>query len=277
MLWDTLVYRAVARATAAADAVLLLSEEDRRVVRRMGFAGSKLFVVPNGAEAPPLIARETADAALAKFAVRERAAGEIACMFLANHTPNKGLPVLFEAFASLDIPYLLVVGGEPRRGVDYRGFESSLREGQRVIFTGRLSEAEVVALMRRADLFVFPSLADTLPLAVQEALASGLPVVASDVGGIPRQVDESCGVLVPPGDAPALASAVRRLAADRETLRAMARAAERRFRLLPDWSRCAELAFSAYRAVVESRAPRRIVFDRQVPGAASEPRVEAVP
>lgn len=274
LIWDMLVYRNVARATASADALLLLSDEDRRVVRRMGFTGSDLFVVPNGAEAPPLQSPEMVSAVLDKFALKERAPRAITCMFLGNHTPNKGLSVLFEAFASLDIPYVLIVGGERRRAVDYKGFESALREGQRVLFTGRLLDAEVVALMRGSDVFVFPSLADTLPLAVQEALAAGLPVVASDVGGIRRQIDASCGVLVPPGDAPALASAVRKLAGDRDALRVMAQAAALRFRAFPDWSKCADLALVAYRAVLERRRAQRPAYGRKAPGAASEPALE---
>lgn len=277
LLWDALVYRAVARATASAHALLLLSEEDRRVVRRMGFARSELFIVPNGAEAPPLQSAEVVSAVLDKFAVRTRARSAITCMFLGNHTPNKGLSVLFEAFASLDIPYQLIVGGERRRGVDYQGFESSLREGQRVIFTGRLLDEEVIALMRRSDVFVFPSLADTLPLAVQEALAAGLPVIASDVGGIRRQIDGSCGILVPPGDAAALALAVRKFAGSRDALRAMSRAAEQRFRALPDWAKCAGLTMAAYQAVVQHRGSQQQTVGWKTPEAASEPAVEAVP
>jgi glycosyltransferase involved in cell wall biosynthesis len=274
-LWDRLVYRAVVDTTAAADAVLLLSEEDRRVVRRMGYTGSDLFVVPNGTE-QPRTPRTTATAStLKKFDIQQRAPGQLVCMFLANHTRNKGLPILFEAFASLDIPYLLIVGGDRRTGVDYAGFEASLRKEQRVIFTGSLRDDEVNVLMRRSDLFVFPSLADTLPLAIQEALAVGLPVLASDVGGISRQIDDTCGVLVPPGDAPALASAVRRLSQDRDALDAMSRAAVRRFRQLPTWAECARYTAAAYRIVLERRSRRRRV-GRMAPGAGSEPVVEVV-
>ena len=84
--------------------------------------------------------------------------------------------------------------------------------------TGRLSDAEVGALMRRADLFVFPTLADTLPLVVFEAMAQAVPVLASAVGGIPYQIDPGCGQLVPPNDAAALAAAIERLVQDRARL-----------------------------------------------------------
>lgn len=257
LFWDMLVYRAVVRATASADAVLLLSEQDRPVVRRMGLSAGDTFVVPNGAEPAPLQTVEAVSAVLQKFAVGDRDPEAIVCMFLANHTPNKGLPVLFEAFSSLDIPFLLIVCGERRQNVDYVGFAGSLRERQRVIFTGRLEDGEVMALMRGADAFVFPSLADTLPLVVQEALSVGLPVIASAVGGVPRQIDRSCGILVPPGDPQALADAVRYLAEDRTVIGAMSQAAHRRFREMPSWSKCAGMALTAYRNVLERRGRQR--------------------
>jgi glycosyltransferase involved in cell wall biosynthesis len=96
--------------------------------------------------------------------------------------------------------------------------------------------AVIAAHYRAADVYVHSARTDTFPLAVIEALASGTPVVASAVGGIPEQVEDSrSGYLVPPGDAPALAAAVRRLLLD-DGLRSSlgeegARQAKRRFDL----------------------------------------------
>ena len=67
------------------------------------------------------------------------------------------------------------------------------RPDQQIIVTGRLRDDEVGAALRRSDLFVFPTLADTFPLVVLEAMAHGVPVLASRVGGIPHQLDERCG------------------------------------------------------------------------------------
>ncbi len=89
-------------------------------------------------------------------------------------------------------------------------------------------------LYAEADLFALPTLADCFPLAIQEALAAGLPVVATDVGAIGEAVhDGETGILVPPGDALALSAALTALAQDESRRRAMglrARAtAEQRF------------------------------------------------
>jgi glycosyltransferase involved in cell wall biosynthesis len=113
---------------------------------------------------------------------------------------------------------------------------------------------ELVALYARADMFVFPTLADMLPLAIMEALAAGLPVIATHVGAIPEQVDHGVtGFLIAPGDEQALGNMALRLVRDaalRHRMSAAARlAAEQRFngatnypRILSICKRCADAA-----------------------------------
>ena len=72
--------------------------------------------------------------------------------------------------------------------------------GLDVAFHGELPKARVAELMRQADLFVLPSHYENLPVVLIEALASGLPAVATAVGGVPELVDGRSGVLCPPGD-----------------------------------------------------------------------------
>ena len=84
---------------------------------------------------------------------------------------------------------------------------------------------QVAAYLRAADLYVHPTRADNHPLAVLEALACGVPVVASRVGGIPEQVREETGVLVEPGKPEALSRAIAELLGDEPRRRAMGAAA----------------------------------------------------
>jgi glycosyltransferase involved in cell wall biosynthesis len=93
---------------------------------------------------------------------------------------------------------------------------------------------ELLALYARADAFIFPTLADMLPLAIMEALAAGLPVITTNVGYLAEQVDDGVtGYLLAPGDEHALAEAALRLVKDpslRRVMGAAARsAAEQRF------------------------------------------------
>jgi glycosyltransferase involved in cell wall biosynthesis len=273
LAWRTLIYRPVAQVVRNADAVLLLSAADAPIVHMMGFRGDVMPTVPNGTDPPVPAHPSLRSDILRRFNLADRDPTKLTCMFLANHTPNKGLPVLFRAFSSLDIPFLLIVGGERRSRIDYDGFARSLKSGQRVVVTGRLRDDEIAALMQRSDLFVFPTLADTQPLVVFEALGFGLPVVASHVGGIPYQVDDRCGVLVPPGDSMALASTIERLAADRNVLSAMGRAAATRAARFRTWEETATIVRAAYERVLSARRANRSDRRRKVPGAGSEPAV----
>lgn len=262
-VWRGLVHAPVAAAVRGAAGILALSPADFDIVRAMGFrdgpkdgpmsglASGLLEVVPNGV-AVPEPADPAADAALlARFALPEPDPdGPLTLMFLANHTPNKGLPVLLRSLRALRRPVHLLVGGERRAEIDYAGLVGKLPADQRVVVTGRLSDAEVGALMRRADLFVFPTLADTLPLVVFEAMAQGVPVLASAVGGIPYQIDPRCGQLVPPNEPAALAAAIERLAQDRPRLRAMGRHARARVAEGFTWAAAAAKAYDAYGRVL---------------------------
>jgi phosphatidylinositol alpha 1,6-mannosyltransferase len=90
------------------------------------------------------------------------------------------------------------------------------------IFTGRIVGEELGAFYASADVFVFPSTTDTFGNVLLEAMASGLPVVAADVGPTRELLTRGGGVLVPPGDPAALAAAITALAADPARRRSLA-------------------------------------------------------
>ncbi len=126
-------------------------------------------------------------------------------------TPVKGLPDLLAALRQLDAtlpPWRLdVVGDGPQRAA-YTALAAELGLAQRVVLHGARPKPEVAAFMRQADLFVLPSQWENLPCVLLEALASGTPIVASSVGGIPEVVDRNVGILTPPADPAALAAAL---------------------------------------------------------------------
>ena len=251
--WRVLISQPLERVVRGAAAVLGLSPADEQIVRRMGFGG-RFALAPNGV--PPATPSDSIrdEKIWARIGIPEPGPGTITCMFLANHTPNKGLPILLEAFAGLDRPFTLIVGGEKRPEIDYSAAKQ-LRPDQRIVITGRLVDDDLGALFRRADLFVFPTLADTFPLVVLEAMAHGLPVVASSVGGIPYQIDEGCGRLVEAGDVPGLRRAVEAMADDPEGRRAMGARAKVRAASHFTWEHAAELAYAEYERVL---APSRV-------------------
>lgn len=130
--------------------------------------------------------------------------------------PQKDHPTLFAAMALLppDV-VLLVVGGDPFGDGEarLRGVAQDLGVTDRVRFLG--IRHDVPDLLVASDLFVLPSLWEGLGLVFLEAMAVGLPIVASNVSAIPEVVDDGVsGWLVPPGDPPALAAAIQRALGD---------------------------------------------------------------
>lgn len=134
-------------------------------------------------------------------------------VFVGRLSAEKGIANLFEAWSRLDgsIP-LDVVGDGPEAAR-----AAAAAEGiPGVRWHGRLPRDEVFTRMRAARLLVFPSeWYEGFPFVILEAFATGLPVLASDLGGMPEIVgDNDAGWLAPPGDAGALAAAVERIFAD---------------------------------------------------------------
>jgi hypothetical protein len=141
-------------------------------------------------------------------------------LFLGQLVERKGLHVLIEAFVRMVVDAeLWLVGGDWAVGeypARIRAAIESLGIASRVTLLNH--RENVAALLQQADIFVLPSLSEARPRSILEAMLADLPVVASDVGGIPTVVKhETTGLLVPPSDASALADALDRLAASEAT------------------------------------------------------------
>jgi len=145
-----------------------------------------------------------------------RAEGPPRLAVVAGLHPHKGVDQLLRALAQLRerTPAVLEVAGDGPARADLEALAHRLGIGTEVEFLGVQDRAGVAALMRRADLLVVPSLAENQPVVLLEAQASGLPVVASDVGGVREVVDSLAGRLVPSSDVDALAGAIEAVLAE---------------------------------------------------------------
>lgn len=172
------------------------------------------------------------------------AGGELLCV--AAVTPGKGHDVLLAALAMVrDLTWRCVCVGTLTRDP---GFVDRLvrqaREGgigQRVRFTGPRSGAALDASYAAADALVLATRAETYGMVVTEALARGLPVVATTVGGLPRALGRGThgsrpGLLVPPGDPQAFAAALRCWLGDTDLRQRFRSAAQERRATLAGWS-----------------------------------------
>jgi sugar transferase (PEP-CTERM/EpsH1 system associated) len=139
--------------------------------------------------------------------------------------PEKDYPLLVRAIAPMlseRVRLVLVGSGSARTDIE-RAIPPEL--ARFVTLTG--TRRDVPALLASVDLFVLCSRTEGLPLAVPEAMASALPVVATRVGGLPSVVPADCGLLVPPGDVGALGRAIAAMAGDRDRARTAGAAARR--------------------------------------------------
>jgi glycosyltransferase involved in cell wall biosynthesis len=136
---------------------------------------------------------------------------ELLCAGMMTENGSKGIDYLLEAAALLagrGRRFELHLAGDGPRRAEYEALAQSLGIAERVHFHGLIPKAELSALMRRADLFVLASRFDNNPCVIIEAMASGLPVVATRVGGVPEMVTEGTGLLVEPHDPQALADGI---------------------------------------------------------------------
>ena len=147
---------------------------------------------------------------------KARRGGPRRLIFVGNLEPteHKGFPTLLRALTRLRERRadwtLDVIGEGPSRSSYEERVASSPLAGA-VTFHGSRSKRDIAEMMRASDLFVMPSLFENQPCAIIEALACGLPVVSTTVGGIPEMVSPADGLLVAPEDEAALADAIDRV------------------------------------------------------------------
>jgi glycosyltransferase involved in cell wall biosynthesis len=213
------------RVLTAVDAVVGTSPwASRRLVEHHGLVPDRVHTVTPGVDPAPL-------------APGTDGVSRLLCV--ASVTPRKGHDVLLDALATLvDAPWALDCVGPLRddHAERLRGQVHRLGLDDRVRFTGPLHGEPLDRAYAAADLFVLASRAETYGMVVTEALARGIPVVASEV---PDALG-SGGVLVPPGDAAAFAAELRRWFGDERVRRDLRDAARLRRDELAGWREAAE-------------------------------------
>ena len=210
--------RAIRATLRRADRFIVLGTSWRDFfVRDVGLDPARVVLLPNGVPAPDGWAPRPPPACPA-------------LLFLAVLEKRKGLHDLLAALGELRGEHwtLDIAGsGDPApyiRQARTLGLEAQIR------FHGHQDDDGVRALLGRCDALVLPSHAEGLPMAILEAMAYGLAVVATPVGDIADAVSDGVnGMLVPPGDPPALAASLRALIDDPVALRRMSENGRRRF------------------------------------------------
>lgn len=205
--------RAESLAVGLTDHTFAVSADIAAHLRRRLGARGKVEVLYLGIGDPPRVARERT-AVRAELGVGEDEGLVVTASRLA---PQKALPVMFEALSLTRTPFVLALLGTGPQEQELRRLAAERGIADRVRWLGfRPDVADYVAA---ADVFCLSSVWEGVPLAAQEAILLGVPVVATAVGGMPELVEDAVtGRLVPPRDPAALAAALRQVLAN-ETLR----------------------------------------------------------
>ena len=231
------VRRYLSAVFATSDEIIVLSEYWKRTL------GShtdeeKLTVIPNAVDADdyvPAFGGETPHIA-----------------FISNMIERKGIIELVEATNDLvrsGLDFRLTLAGKGPRSAHAEALAAG---HDNVAYLGYISEAKKQELLGEASIFVLPSYAEGLPIAILEAMAAGNAIVSTTVGAIPEVIEADNGILVEAGDAEGLADALSALVADPERTAAMGRAnreaAEQRY----SWATVADELLETYAAHLES-------------------------
>ena len=165
-------------------------------------------------------------------------------------TPDKGQAVLVAALSRVaDLPWRCTCVGSLTVAPEYadrvRRDARHHHLDERLVLTGALVGDDLASRWAAADVLVLPSRKETYGMVVTEALARGLPVIASDVGGVPEALGAAPGgaqpgLLVPPGDVPPLAEALRLWLSDADRRAALREAARERRTSLASWADTAD-------------------------------------
>lgn len=243
------IERAIAQ---RADRVLATCSDEVFELMRIGADKERLTIVPCGVDLELFSPEGPAEG---------RRAGQRRLLYVGRLVQRKGIGNVISALPAMRGVELIVAGGPARAHLDSDPEAARLVElarahgvGDRVELRGRLERERLPALIRSADAVISVPWYEPFGIVPLEAMACGVPVIASAVGGmIDTVVDGRTGVHVPPRDPERLAEAASALLDDEQRRRAFGAAGVRRVRRLYDWRRIASQALDAYESLATPR------------------------
>ena len=249
----------------ACDHVIATCRDEVAELARLGVPGDRTSVVPCGVDVEhfaPIPPRDVEWDLPRDARFRLVSAGRL--------VPRKGVASVVEAIPQLPDTELVIAGGDGAADVASNSERQRLANlarqhgaADRVRFVGQMSRAEMAALLRSADVVVCTPWYEPFGIVPLEAMACGIPVVGSAVGGLLDSVaDGRTGILVPPRDSAAIARAVRTLLYSPERRAAFGRAGRERAVAYYAWDRVAASTAEIYGHVMQAHVPDQALSAR---------------
>lgn len=244
VLLRNIIYRKLEKqAIKQADRLIAVSPSIREICLKMGSSPSKIALIPNGI-------------VIEEYEVESKNPISPSILYIGRLVKIKGIDILVKALPIIKGSYpniKLYIAG---MGGQYNKINSLVKRldlTENVVFLGNVFGSEKRCLIASTDILVTPSRYEAFGIVILEAMASGKPVVASDVGGIPYIVDDGkTGLLFKDGDIDELAKNVLNLLTDKSTRLNMGRAGKEKAKLF-SWEEIADETVKVYREICDQR------------------------
>jgi glycosyltransferase involved in cell wall biosynthesis len=208
-----------------ADIVMPVSKATAKKLVSLGLFPSKVVPVHNGIDLKLFDMAMRGNEEMYSLPHDFKSSSCVVVGYSAKLVMHKGHKYLIEAISEVAKEFpnirLVITGDGPLRN-ELRLLSENLGIKDKVLFTGKVGYKSLYQLLKRIDIYAFPSLAELFPFAILEAMAAGKPIVATNVGGVSEAViDGVNGFIVPPRDPESLAKAILKLINDPEKVKEM--------------------------------------------------------
>ena len=230
-------------------------------LQALGVSTKRMELVPNGTDPDTFRpSKELRKKVRSRLGIKEK---DIVVFALGRMVYVKGFDILIRAYAKVserNPKISIIVGGHGVQKDEWMTLASELGLEGKIIWPGELNRSEVAGFFAAADMLVVPSIkhpsgaVDGLPVVVPEAMSSGIPVIGSDVGGIPVFArDGERGIIVPQKDEEALTEAIMKLAADKSLRRRLGENGRKFIMEKCNWNVLAEHFDDIFRSAHENK------------------------
>ncbi|WP_336339248.1 glycosyltransferase family 4 protein [Haloarcula brevis] len=188
-----------------ADGIISISDHaQEELIRRYGFSEKKVQMIPHGVNTDKFQPQEETHPAVSPE--------KTTLLYVGRIGPRKGIDLALKSLSEIkDAEIEFLIAGTGRHKDHLEETAESLDVAEQTRFLGYVSEDELPELYSSADVFVLPSLYEGFGLVLLEAMASGTPVIGTDVGGIPTAVDDGTTGLLVNRNVPSLTTAINRI------------------------------------------------------------------